>query len=138
MNPTRLSLAILLGAAFLPGLAGADPRPAPIARTVHLEITDPGDPAGGLALDTSLVGERACTTMVLDDRTTRRKLELCIAGSDERPYLELRLERGGAAGSVDVQFAAVARRGTRTRLGKIALDAKRTLEAYATVTTDAP
>lgn len=136
MNKPIFALACAI--TILPFTASAAPSATPMTRTVHLEITDPGDPSGGLVLDTSLVGERACTSITLDDRTTRRKLSICAGGSDEKPYLELRLERGGAAGSVDVQFAAVAPKGTRTRLGKVALDAKKTLEAHATVTTDAP
>jgi hypothetical protein len=133
-----LLLALATAITFLPFTASAAPSATPMTRTVHLEITDPGDPAGGLVLDTSLVGERACSTITLDDRTTRRKVSVCTGGSAENPFVELRLERGGAAGSVDVQFAAVTPKGTKTRLGKVALDTKRSLEAHATVTTDTP
>jgi hypothetical protein len=136
MNKPALLVAIAV--TVLPFAAHAAPSTTPVTRTVHLEIADPGDPAGGLVLDTSLVGERACSTITLDDRTTRRKLTICTGGSAENPFVDLRLERGGAAGSVDVQFAAVTPKGARTRLGKVALDAKKTLEAHATVTTDAP
>ena len=136
MNKPILALATAL--TLLPFTASAAPSTPPLTRTVHLEITDPGDPSGGLVLDTSLIGERACSTITLDDRTTRRKVSICTGGSAENPFVELRLERGGAAGSVDVEFAAVTPRGTRTRLGKVALDTKKTLEAHATVTTDAP
>ena len=130
----------LLIALAAPSIASADTpsRPAPVTRSIHLEITDPGDPAGGLDLTTSLIGERACTTITTDDHTTRRKVELCAMGSGEDPYIEMRLERNGAAGSVDVEFASVAPRGKRTQLGRLAVDAKRSIEAHATVTGDAP
>jgi hypothetical protein len=122
-----------------PSIAAADTaRPAPVTRSIHLEITDPGDPAGGLDLTTSLLGERACTTITTDDHTTRRKVELCAMGDAGDPYIEMRLERNGAAGSIDVQFAATTPSGKRTRLGKLAIDAKRTIEAHATVSSDAP
>jgi hypothetical protein len=129
----------LLIALAVPSIASADTpsRPAPVTRSIHLEITDPGDPAGGLDLTTSLIGERACTTITTDDRTTRRKVELCAMGNSD-PFIEVRLERNGAAGSIDVEFASVAPRGKRTQLGKLALDAKRTIEAHATVSSDAP
>ncbi|HUQ05566.1 MAG TPA: hypothetical protein VM261_23850 [Kofleriaceae bacterium] len=133
-----LLLALASAITILPFAAHAAPSATPMTRTVHLEISDPGDPAGGLVLDTSLVGERACSTITLDDRTTRRKVSICTGGSAEHPFVDLRLERGGAAGAVDVQFAAVTPNGARTRLGKVALDTKRSLEAHATVTTDAP
>ena len=132
------AFAIAVAVTLLPFTASAAPGSSPVTRSIHLEITDPGDPSGGLDFTTSLVGERACATIVLDDRTTRRKLSFCAGGPDDKPYVELHLERGGAAGSVDLQFAAVTPRGARTRLGKVALDAKKTLEAHATVTTDAP
>jgi hypothetical protein len=130
----------LLIALAAPSIASADTpsRPAPVTRSIHLEITDPGDPAGGLDLTTSLIGERACTTITTDDHTTRRKVELCAMGDASAPYLEMRLERNGAAGSVDVEFASVAPLGKKTRLGKLALDAKKSIEAHATVTSDAP
>jgi hypothetical protein len=130
---------LFLALALAPSIAAADtPRPAPITRSIHLEITDPGDPAGGLDLTTSLNGERACTTITTDDHTTRRKVELCAMGDASAPYLEMRLERNGAAGSVDVEFASIAPLGKRTQLGKLALDAKRTIEAHATVSSDVP
>jgi hypothetical protein len=134
----KLILALATAITILPFTASAAPSTTPITRTVRLEITDPGDPAGGLVLDTSLVGERACSTTTLDDRTTRRKVSICTGGSDDKPYLEVRIERGGAAGSIEVSFAAVTPKGARTRVGKLALDAKKSLEAHATVTTDAP
>jgi hypothetical protein len=130
----------LLIALAVPSVAAADtpPRAAQVTRSIHLEITDPGDPAGGLDLTTSLIGDRACTTITTDDRTTRRKVELCAMGDASAPYIEMRLERNGAAGSIDVEFASVAPKGKRTQLGKLALDAKRTVEAHATVSGDAP
>jgi hypothetical protein len=136
MNKPILALATAL--TILPFTASAAPSATPMTRTIHLEISDPGDPAGGLVLDTSIVGERSCSTITLDDHTTRRKVSICTGGSADNPYVDLRLERGGAAGSVDVQFSAITPKGTRTRLGKVALDAKKTLEAHATVTTDVP
>ncbi|KAB2888617.1 MAG: hypothetical protein F9K40_20360 [Kofleriaceae bacterium] len=135
MNKPIFALACAL--TILPLTASAAPSSS-LTRTVHLEISDPGDPSGGITLDTSLVGERACSAFTLDDRTTRRKVTLCTSGSAEKPYLDVRLERGGAAGAVDVQFSAATASGARTRVGKIALDAKKSLEVHATLTTAAP
>ena len=135
MNKPIFALACAL--TILPFTASAAPSSS-VTRTVHLEITDPGDPAGGIDLDTSLVGERTCASFTLDDRTTRRKVTICTSGSAEKPYLDVRLERGGASGSVDVQFSAATPSGTRTRVGKIALDAKKSLEVHATLTSAAP
>src|SRR5262245_33693592 len=114
MNKPAFLVAVAV--TLLPFTASAAPSATPMTRTVHLEITDPGDPAGGLVLDTSLVGERACSTITLDDHTTRRKVSLCTGGSADNPYVDMRLERGGASGSVDVQFSAITPKGAKTRL----------------------
>lgn len=132
---------LLLAAMLAPATAAADSRPAPApspVRTVHLEITDPGDPGGALELTTSLVGERACTGVELAEGPSQRKLDLCVLGPAGRSGVEVHLERRAAGHTVDVRFAALAPAGKRTRVGRVTLGAGRVLEAHATVTLDAP
>jgi hypothetical protein len=104
--------------------------PADPARELRVEIFDPGDPAGGADVTTSLIGERACSESSADDGAgNRRKLEICVEGDAVR----LHIERYSAGKHVDVRFAARPEAGKRIRVGRMALGTRQALEAFVTL-----
>ena len=120
----------LLASTTLAAAQPSSPAAAPgAARQVHVEVTDPGDPAGGAELTTTLLGDRACASSVTDDGTAARKLQVCLDGGAVR----LRLERRAGGKNLEVDLAARPVPGKRVLLGAVALGPRQRLEAFVTV-----